>query len=201
MSKKFFIITGPESSGSAFIAQVIAYYVGATNNINDWSGHGYCKSLKPNIKILHRSQPWCNANQYFTLKQFKEEFKEHPDWYTKATYGDYEFTEKFKKNDNIIIKATGEKAIIDKVEKSKEEDDDTKYYIINNEKYTSEELYKENDKQWDKHKLESETTCYFKSQFYKYDSEKGPTYGIIPTILKTLLDERKATKKRIKIIK
>tara|TARA_Y100000389_G_scaffold22767_1_gene19466 strand:- start:610 stop:4674 length:4065 start_codon:yes stop_codon:yes gene_type:complete len=129
---------------------------------------------------------------------FKEEFKEHPDWYTKATYGDYEFTEKFKKNDNIIIKATGEKAIIDKVEKSKEEDDDTKYYIIKNEKYTGDELYKENDKQWDKHKLESETTCYFKSQFYKYDPEKGPTYGIIPTILKTLLDERKATKKRIK---
>jgi DNA polymerase elongation subunit (family B) len=129
---------------------------------------------------------------------FKEEFKEHPDWYTKATYGDYEFTEKFKKNDNIIIKANGEKAIIDKVEKSKEEDDNTKYYIIKNEKYTGDELYKVDDKQWDKHKLETETTCYYKSQFYKYDPEKGPKYGIIPTILKTLLDERKATKRRIK---
>ena len=75
MSKKVFIITGPESSGSVFISQVIANYVGATKNINDWDGYGYCKSLKPNIKILHRSQPFVRAEQYFTLKQFKEEFK------------------------------------------------------------------------------------------------------------------------------
>ena len=69
MSKKGFIITGPESSGSGFISKIIANYVGATKNIDYWNGYGYCKSLKPNIKILHRSQPYISANKYFTLKQ------------------------------------------------------------------------------------------------------------------------------------
>ncbi len=45
MYKKVFIITGPESSGSVFISKVIANYVGATKNINDWDGYGYCNSI------------------------------------------------------------------------------------------------------------------------------------------------------------
>lgn len=73
--KKVYIITGPESSGSVFISKVIANYVGATKNIDDWNGYGYCNSINPDIKILHRSQPFQNKNQYFTLNQFEEEFK------------------------------------------------------------------------------------------------------------------------------
>ena len=133
MSKKFFIITGPESSGSVFIAQVIAYYVGATNNINDWSGYGYCKSLKPNIKILHRSQPWGNANQYFTLKQFKEEFKEMDLYFILTTrYTQFSNLSKIKRFgrtkkdiDNNMLQS---KLILSEIIKSNE-----KYFIWNYE--------------------------------------------------------------------
>ena len=129
---------------------------------------------------------------------FKDQMEEHPDYYTKATYSDYEFTEKFKKNDHIRILDTGDTGIIDKVEKSKEEDDDTKYYIVKGTKYTREEITNIEDKHWDKRKLDTHTTCYFKSQFYEYDENVGPKYGIVPRILKELLDQRSATKKRMK---
>lgn len=98
MTKKIFIITGPESSGSVFISQVIANYVGATKNIDDWNGYGYCKSLKPNIKILHRSQPFQSENKYFTLKQFKEEFK-GMELYFILTTRYHEFSNLSKKKD------------------------------------------------------------------------------------------------------
>ena len=54
------------------------------------------------------------------------------------------------------------------------------------------------DKKWDKNKLDTETTCYFKSQFSNYKSDVGPKYGIIPKILKDLLYQRSETKKKMK---
>ena len=70
------------------------------------------------------------------------------------------------------------------VEKSKDEEDDTKYYLMENDdkKYIAEQLTKIEDKKWDKNKLDTETTCYFKSQFNNYDEQKGPKYGIIPRL-------------------
>lgn len=133
MSKKFFIITGPESSGSVFISQVIANYIGATKNINDWDGYGYCKSLKPNIKILHRSQPYGNANQYFTLKQFKEEFKGMDLYFILTTrYHEFSNLSKIKRfertekdiNNNMLQS----KLILSEIIKSNE-----KYFIWNYE--------------------------------------------------------------------
>ena len=144
----------------------------------------------------------CTEKDYQANPKLYNYFKDKGDFkYSEATYGDYEFTEKFKKGDLVIIKSTGEKGIVDKLEKSKDEDNDTKYYIIEGKKYIADEIYKETDKQWDKHKLDTETTCYFKSQFHKYKPEEGPKYGIIPEILKTLLQERKKTKKLIKTAK
>ena len=73
---KCYIITGPESSGSTFIAQVIAYYLGATKNINDWNGHQHLNSLKPDIQVHHISQPHGRKGiKYDTLKKMKERFK------------------------------------------------------------------------------------------------------------------------------
>jgi len=143
----------------------------------------------------------CTEKDYKANPEMYNNFIEKEDFkYSKATYGDYEFTEKFKKNDEVYIKDTGEKTKILKVEKSKEENDDTKYYILENKenKFIGEKLSKIDDKQWDKNKLDSETTCYFKSQFNNYDENVGPKYGIIPRILKTLLDARSATKKLLK---
>ena len=144
----------------------------------------------------------CTEKDYIANPKLYNNFKDKEDFkYSQATYGDYEFTEKFKKGDNVVIKSTGEKGLINKVEKSKDEENDTKYYIIGDNKYLSDEIYKETDKHWDKHKLETETTCYFKSQFNNYKPDEGPKYGIIPEILKTLLEERKKTKKLIKTAK
>jgi len=120
--------------------------------------------------------------------------------FSKATYDDYEFTEKFKKDDTVNINGTDIVTTILKVEKSKQEDDDTKYYILKDQenKFVAEKLSKVEDKKWDKNKLDTKTTCYFKSQFNNYDENVGPNYGIIPRILKTLLDQRSATKKLLK---
>jgi len=74
--RKVFIITGPESSGSSFVSKIIAYYLGAIKNIDDWTGRSYCKSLNPNVVILHRSQPTRTVNQYCSLKEFKEEIQQ-----------------------------------------------------------------------------------------------------------------------------
>jgi hypothetical protein len=133
MSKKIFIITGPESSGSVFISQVIANYVGATKNIDDWNGYGYCKSLKPNIKILHRSQPFQSENKYFTLKQFKEEFK-GMELYFILTTRYHEFSNLSKKkrfnrsNKDIDNNMSQSKLILSEIIKSNE-----KYIIWNYE--------------------------------------------------------------------
>ena len=143
----------------------------------------------------------CTEKEYLENPEKYNNFKEIKDFkYSCATYGDYEFTEKFKKGDNVVVKEINEKRVIAKVEKSKDEEDDTKYYLMeeDDKKYIAEQLTKIEDKKWDKNKLDTETTCYFKSQFNNYDEEKGPKYGIIPKILKTLLDERSATKKRMK---
>jgi len=133
MSKKFFIITGPESSGSVFISQLIANYVGATKNINDWNGYGYCNSIDPNIKILHRSQPYCKANQYFTLKQFKEEFKEMELYFIVTTrYTEFSNLSKktrFKRSEkDINNNMLQSKLILSEIIKSNE-----KYFIWNYE--------------------------------------------------------------------
>ena len=133
MRNKAFIITGPESSGSVFISKVIANYVGATTNIDDWNGHGYCNSLKPNIKILHRSQPSRKANNYCTLKQFKEEFK-GMDLYFILTTRYHEFSnlskiKRFKRtNEEIVNNMAQSKLILSEIIKSNE-----KYIIWNYE--------------------------------------------------------------------
>ena len=140
-----------------------------------------------------------NPEKYNNFKEKdNEEFKDFK--FSKATYDDYEFTEKFKKGDYVNIKDTEIVTKILKVEKSKQDDDDTKYYILEDQenKFIAEKLSKVEDKKWDKNKLETKTTCYFKSQFNNYDENVGPNYGIIPRILKTLLDQRSATKKLLK---
>ena len=62
-------------------------------------------------------------------------------------------------------------------------------------KYIAEQLTKIEDKKWDKNKLDTETTCYFKSQFNNYDEQKGPKYGIIPKFLKLFLMKEVLQKK------
>lgn len=78
--KKAFIITGPESSGSTFISQVIAKSLKQIKSLNEWNGRQFCNNKLPNkdekddIIILHRSQPFGNEN-YFTYNNFKRLFK------------------------------------------------------------------------------------------------------------------------------
>ena len=64
------------------------------------------------------------------------------------------------------------------------------HHIISYDDYR----YETKGKTIHKIKEETQTTCYFA----KYNQEKDEKRGIIPTILQTLLDQRKATRKRIK---
>ena len=64
------------------------------------------------------------------------------------------------------------------------------HHIISYDDYR----YETKGKTIHKIKEETQTTCYFA----KYNQEKSDKRGIIPTILQTLLDQRKATRKRIK---
>ena len=130
---KVFIITGPESSGSVFISKIIAYSLGATKNIDDWNGYGYCNSIKSDIKILHRSQPWGGRNKYFTLQQFNEEFK-GMDLYFILTTRYQEFSNISKKSrfnssdKDIVNNLSQSKFILSEIIESNE-----KYFIWNYE--------------------------------------------------------------------
>ena len=87
----------------------------------------------------------CTEKEYLENPGKYNNFKENKDFkYSCATYGDYEFTEKFKKGDNVVVKEINEKRVIAKVEKSKDEEDDTKYYLMENDekKYIAEQLTK-----------------------------------------------------------
>ena len=68
-TKKAYIITGPESSGSAFISRVIAYVVGKDSQYRQWSGFGLNGKIEDSTVILHRSQPTGLLEQKFTTKQ------------------------------------------------------------------------------------------------------------------------------------
>jgi DNA polymerase elongation subunit (family B) len=64
------------------------------------------------------------------------------------------------------------------------------HHIISYDDYT----YQMKGKTVHKIKEDTQTTCYFA----KYNEEENEKRGIVPTILQTLLDQRKSTRKRIK---
>lgn len=130
---KAYIITGPESSGSVFISKVLAYALGATKNIDDWDGYGHCKSVNPNIKVLHRSQPYCYKDQYCNLKQFREEFKNMDLYFVLTTryhaFSNISKSNRFNRtNEDIMNNAKESRIILSEIIKSGE-----KYFIWNYE--------------------------------------------------------------------
>ena len=64
------------------------------------------------------------------------------------------------------------------------------HHIISYDDYS----YQKKGKTVHKIKEDTQTTCYFA----KYDEENDGKRGIVPTILQTLLDQRKNTRKKIK---
>ena len=132
MVKKAFIITGPECSGSVFISQVIANCLGATKNINDWNGFGRCKSIVPNIEVLHRSQP-SGPFKYTTLKEFKNEYRGAKLYFILTTrYHEFSNLSKIRRfkrcKQDIEFNMAHSKLILSEIIKSKE-----KYFIWNYE--------------------------------------------------------------------
>ena len=68
-----YIITGPERSGSRFIAKVVSYVVGLNEEYN-WPGYDLKGTIGDSKICLHRSQPFKNLNQFSPLRQFENEF-------------------------------------------------------------------------------------------------------------------------------
>lgn len=75
--KRAIIITGPESSGSRFIARIVAYVVGKDEYYNKWNGHEINGKMGDDILVIHWSQPAYRPEKFFTLKEFKEKFYQY----------------------------------------------------------------------------------------------------------------------------
>lgn len=53
-----YVVCGPESSGSVFIAQVLSYAIGTCKQYKDYSGYGYNMQSRDEGLVLHRSIPY-----------------------------------------------------------------------------------------------------------------------------------------------
>jgi hypothetical protein len=70
--KKAYIVTGPESSGSVLIAQVIAYVLGKDSFYKQWSGYEINGEIGDELVIMHTSQPFHMPSRFRTLSEFRE---------------------------------------------------------------------------------------------------------------------------------
>lgn len=75
VTKKAFVITGPESSGSRFIARVIAHVTGKDKRYLDWNGIKMNGKLGDDLIILHLSQPHNRPTKFSSLRDFKNLLK------------------------------------------------------------------------------------------------------------------------------
>ena len=66
-----YIITGPECSGSSFIAQVVAHACGVDSVFQQWDGRGQLGEIGDKIIILHRSQPYGPECDFISLREFE----------------------------------------------------------------------------------------------------------------------------------
>lgn len=74
-TKKAYIITGPCSSGSIFIARVISYAVGKDAHYKQWDGFGLNGTIGDDILVMHRSQPYgAETKKFITRAQFHTMF-------------------------------------------------------------------------------------------------------------------------------
>jgi hypothetical protein len=95
--KRAYIITGPESSGSVFVSQVISYVVGKDAVYKQWSGYGMNGSLGDDLIILHLSQPFLTPPQFCNLAKFREWFSGY-DLYFIVTTRDIDIVKKSKRH-------------------------------------------------------------------------------------------------------
>lgn len=68
-----YIVTGPESTGSTLIAQIIACSLNLTHSLQDWNGRGQIGEMGENFIVLHRSQPSKTCG-FISLSQFEDMF-------------------------------------------------------------------------------------------------------------------------------
>lgn len=85
-AKKAYIITGPESSGSVFIAQVIAHVTGKDSCYKDWSGYRWNGNLGDDLIIVHLSQPAGDKHdEFYPLSWFQETLKDYDRYFILTT--------------------------------------------------------------------------------------------------------------------
>lgn len=66
-----YIITGPECSGSSFIAQVVAHACGVDNVFQQWDGRGQVGNVGDKVIVLHRSQPYGPECTFINLREIE----------------------------------------------------------------------------------------------------------------------------------
>lgn len=67
------IVTGPECSGSTYIAQILAYCMDLDASFQGWDGRGQIGALGDPYIVLHRSQP-NKTHGFISLAQFESMF-------------------------------------------------------------------------------------------------------------------------------
>jgi hypothetical protein len=67
------IVTGPECSGSTYIAQILAYCMNLDPTFQGWDGRGQIGALGDRYIVLHRSQP-NRVHGFIPLVQFETMF-------------------------------------------------------------------------------------------------------------------------------
>jgi hypothetical protein len=64
MMKNSWVICGPESSGSVFLARTISFAIGYCKSFGQYSGHGYNSKIHCENLVLHRSLPYMRPKRF-----------------------------------------------------------------------------------------------------------------------------------------
>ncbi len=78
--KVAWIVTGPESSGSVFVAQALSYAVGKCTKPGEYSGYGYNNNDLCENLVLHRSIPYMRPKRFseellFEISRFENKYE------------------------------------------------------------------------------------------------------------------------------
>ncbi len=84
LMKNCWIVCGPESSGSVFIAKVISFAIGHCDFFGEYSGYGYNNDVFCENLVLHRSLPYERPKQF--QDTLIEEISAFSDQYERVNY-------------------------------------------------------------------------------------------------------------------
>jgi|688.fasta_scaffold762754_1 hypothetical protein len=104
-----FVVCGPESSGSVFIAQVLSYAIGVCKYYKEYSGYGCNMDIWGEGLVLHRSIPYQRPKRWqdSLLKEvegFKEKYQ-HVNYILTTRYSEVSIRSKMNRFGDDLLSA------------------------------------------------------------------------------------------------